>query len=657
MIFDWDPYLEPYRQVIVKRYQAVIRKKQELAGYNQLLKDKMNNHLFYGVHREKQERVFREWMPNAKSLYLVGECNGWREDPDYAFKPLGNGNWELRLPLSKAPHGMLFRWSAHWQGGGGERLPAYATRCVQDQQTKVFSAQVWDPRQSYQWRYPNPERVDHPLIYEVHIGMSSEEYGVATFDYFRKEVLPKVVDMGYNTLQIMALQEHPYYGSFGYQVANFFALSSRYGTPEDFKRLVDEAHRAGIAVVMDIVHSHAVGNEQEGLGLMDGTETLYFHAGERGQHPAWGTRCFDYGKDETLYFLLSNLKFWMEEYRLDGFRFDGVTSMIYRDHGLGRAFVDYQPYFDGQQDEDALTYLGLANVLVHEVSPSAITIAEEVSGMPGLAAPLSEGGFGFDFRMSMGIADHWIKWIKERSDEDWSVGEIYYQCSNKRQDERTISYAECHDQAMVGDQALLFRLLGKEMYTGMELDCPNLQVERGIALHKMIRLVTLATAGDGYLTFMGNEFGHPEWIDFPRAGNDWSYHYARRQWSLAENPCLRYGRLRDFERVMIQQARAEQWLAHSLEHLWQDEQRKILIFKRGRCIFAFNFNPLCSFSDFCFVAPAGKYRWVLDTDQKLFDGFDRIEAGGFYFTQLQDGENRLSLYLPSRSALVLKLED
>lgn len=657
MIFDKDPYLEPYIRVISRRYQEVVRKGQELAGYGNLLKDRVNNHLYYGVHRERNERVFREWMPNAVSLYLIGECNGWREDPEYAFRPVGGGNWELRLPLHKAPHGMLFRWSAHWRGGGGERLPAYATRCVQDPRTKQFSAQIWDPDRPYRWKHAQPKRVENPLIYEVHIGMSAEEGGVASFSHFRQHVLPKVIDLGYNTLQIMALQEHPYYGSFGYQVANFYALSSRFGTPDEFKRLVDEAHKAGIAVVMDVVHSHAVKNEQEGLGCFDGTTGLYFHEGERGEHPAWGTRCFDYGKEQTLFFLLSNLKFWLEEYRLDGFRFDGVTSMIYLDHGLGRSFVNYEPYFDGGQDEDALTYLGLANRLVHEVNPDAITIAEEVSGMPGLAAPLSEGGFGFDFRMSMGIADYWIKWIKERADEDWSVGEIFYQCSTKRADERTISYAECHDQALVGDQALLFRLLGKEIYTGMEVDKPNLVVERGIALHKMIRLVTLGTAGDGYLTFMGNEFGHPEWIDFPREGNGWSYHYARRQWSLADNPRLRYGRLRNFERAILHEATAGKWLHYPLEHIWQDEQRKILIFKRGRYIFALNFNPLCSFSDFCFEAPAGKYRWVLDTDQRLFDGFDRVEAGGFYFTHLQDQKNYLSIYLPSRTAVVLKMED
>lgn len=657
MIFDHDTYLVPYRDIILGRWREIVRKRQELAGYGGRLADSVNNHLYYMAHAEKGFRVFREWMPNAVSLYLIGDCNGWREEPEYAFRPLGNGNWELRVPLHRMPHGTLYKWSAHWHGGGGERLPAYASRCVQDPETKAFAAQVWDPPVKYRWRWPRPARVKHPLIYEVHIGMSGEQEGVSTFSRFRTEVLPRIVSLGYNTVQIMALQEHPYYGSFGYQVANFYALSSRFGTPEEFKRLVDEAHRAGIAVVMDVVHSHSVDNVAEGLSLFDGTDNLYFHTGERGRHPAWQSRCFDYGKDTTLYFLLSNLKYWLEEYRLDGFRFDGVTSMIYYDHGLGRAFTDYGCYFDGNQDQDALTYLALANVLVKEVNPDAVTIAEDVSGLPGLAAPLEEGGLGFDFRMSMGVADHWIKWIKEWRDEDWNIGEIYYELTNKRADEHTVSYAECHDQAMVGDKTIIFRLMDREMYTAMNRGSQNLTVDRGIALHKLIRLVTLGTAGDGYLTFMGNEFGHPEWIDFPREGNGWSYLYARRQWSLADNPMLRYGALQEFDREMIGLARRCGWLENPPVCLWQDEERKILIFSRGRFIFAFNFNPLRSFADYPVPVPAGKYSVRLDSDALRFDGFGRNEDGVPHFSRPADGRDFISLYLPSRSALVLEQEE
>lgn len=530
MIYDSDPYLKPYQEAIDARHRRILEAKDRIAVRGSL-SEGVNNHLFYGLHRlEDGSWIFREWAPNATKIYLIGEFNNWKRVDAYALSPTGNGNWEISLPPMFLNHGDLYKLFIEWPGGGGERLPSYVTRAVQDSETKLFSAQVWAPDKPFVWRHKRPGRRDKPLIYECHIGMSSEKEKVATFDEFRKDVLPRVADLGYDTLQIMALQEHPYYGSFGYQVSNFFALSSRFGTPEEFKKLVDAAHAKGIAVVMDIVHSHSVDNQNEGLSFFDGREDLYFYSGPQGHHPAWGSRCFDYGKDETKYFLLSNCKYWMEEYHLDGFRFDGVTSMLYWDHGLGKDFIGYDNYFNGGVDENAVTYLALANMLIKEIDPDAITIAEDVSGMAGLAAPFQRGGVGFDFRMAMGIADHWIKWIKELPDEKWNVSEMWWQLTNKRADEKTISYAECHDQALVGDKTIIFRLMDKEMYFGMNKDSKNAVVDRGIALDKMIKLVTIATAGNGYLNFMGNEFGHPDWIDFPREGNGWSYKYARRQW-------------------------------------------------------------------------------------------------------------------------------
>ena len=478
--------------------------------------------------------------------------------------------------------------------------------------------------------------------------MASEEGKVATFDEFRRNVLPRVSALGYDVIQIMALQEHPYYGSFGYQVSNFFALSSRFGTPEEFKALVDEAHRRHIAVVMDIVHSHSVDNEAEGLSRFDGREDLYFYKGPQGRHPAWGSRCFDYGKDETKYFLLSNCKYWMTEYMLDGFRFDGVTSMLYWDHGLGRAFNGYEAYFNEGVDTNALVYLALANLLVRELHPGAVTIAEDVSGMPGLAAPFAKGGIGFGFRMAMGIADHWIKWIKEESDEQWSAGEIWYELTNKRADEKTISYAECHDQALVGDKTLIFRLMDKEMYTAMNIGSQNLAVDRGMALHKMIRLVTLATSGGGYLTFMGNEFGHPEWIDFPRQGNNWSFHYARRQWSLEDNGLLRYGQLRNFDADMVHLFKKQDLLSAAPELIKADEGDHVLVFRRKKCIFAFNFHPTESFTGYGVTVPEGVYVSVLDSDDSRYGGFGRLRRGEVHWTQ----EGLLKAYLPARTVVV-----
>lgn len=654
MIFDTDKYLRPYREQIERRQKAIMYRKRMIAGFGKKLCDAVNNHLYYGVHISGDKVFFREWAPNATAIYLIGDVNGWKKDEQYRFANIGGGNWELSLPREKMPHGSLFRWLVEWNGGCGERLPAYATRCVQNPESKIFSAQIWAPEKPYKWKHRYTPKKQAPLIYEVHIGMSSEEEKVASFEEFRLNVLPRIIDLGYNTIQIMALQEHPYYGSFGYQVSNFFALSSRFGTPEEFKHLVDDAHAAGLSVVMDIVHSHAVDNEMEGLGKLDGTDYLYFHSGSRGTHPAWKSRCFNYANEATQLFLLSNVKYWLQEYHLDGFRFDGVTSMIYLDHGLGKDFVNYDCYFDGNQDEDAIVYLGLANILVKELNPKAITIAEDVSGLPGLAASLSQGGVGFDYRMSMGVADHWIKWIKERKDDQWSMGEIFYELTNKRADEKTISYAECHDQALVGDKTIIFRLIDKYMYDSMNIGSQCDVVDRGIALVKMIRLATIATAGNGYLNFMGNEFGHPEWIDFPREGNNWSHFYCRRQWSLAENGFLRYQFLQKFDREMIHLVDENKIFNNKPVSLYQDELQKLLIFERGCLIFAFNFHPSQSVTNFRFSAPKGKYRLILDTDGLDYNGFGRNDASVTHSTIEEYGDSKLSLYLPNRSAIVLK---
>ena len=664
MIYDYDEWLMPYKDVIDRRHEMILETKERMSVDGSLSKG-MNNHMYYGLHRDgKGNWVFREWAPNATKIYIIGEFNNWKRSDIYALKPIGGGNWEIVLPSMFLDHGTLFKLYIEWKGGGAERLPAYVTRTVQDPHTKSFCAQVWDPIKPYVWKNKKPGKRPHPLIYKCHIGMATEEEKVGTFEEFRLNVLPQVAELGYDTLQIMALQEHPYYGSFGYQVANFYALSSRFGTPEEFKALVDDAHGLGIAVVMDIVHSHSVDNESEGLGMFDGKEDLYFYSGWQGRHPAWGSRCFDYGKDETKYFLLSNCKYWMEEYNIDGFRFDGVTSMLYWDHGLEKDFVGYENYFNQGVDENAVTYLALANILVREMNKNAFTIAEDVSGMAGLAAPIEQGGVGFDFRMSMGVADNWIKWIKELSDDQWSMGEMWWQLTNKRDDEKTISYAECHDQAMVGDKTIAFRLMDKEMYFSMNKESQSDIVDRGIALHKMIRLVTLATCGNGYLNFMGNEFGHPEWIDFPREGNGWSHKHARRQWSLAEPDYLRYRYLRNFDRAMVNLARQEAVLDERPELFVQDEEKKILIFKRKNCIFALNFNPTASFVDYGFAAPAGKYEVVLNSDESEFDGFSRVKTGEVHFSVPVKNENgngkysdSLSLYLPNRCAVVLKKLD
>jgi len=660
-----DEWLMPFAKQIAQREKLATAKEKELTQ-GVTLSDFATGYLYFGLHRTASGWIFREWAPNATAIYMIGEFTNWKVNPEYALKRLSKGVWEIELSSNQLRHQQLYRLLICWKDGQGERIPSYANRTVQDEQTKIFSAQVWNPEQPFVWTAPvvdgngNATGSSAPLIYESHVGMATEEHRVGTFTEYRDKIIPYLKQSGYNTIQLMAIQEHPYYGSFGYHVSNFFAVSSRFGTPDEFKSLIDTAHRAGLRVIMDLIHSHSVKNVAEGLNIFDGTPYQYFHADEkRRNHPAWDSLCFNYGKNEVLHFLLSNCKYWLEEYHLDGFRFDGITSMLYTHHGLSRDFTEYAMYFDGSEDRDATTYLMLANKLIHQVKPDAITIAEEMSGMPGIATPIPEGGVGFDYRLAMGTPDYWIKVIKEQTDQNWDVGNIYYELSRKRDDEKTIGYVESHDQALVGDKTVFFRLVDKDIYNKMKVGNKSLVIERGIALHKMIRLITIATSGNGYLCFMGNEFGHPEWIDFPRQGNNWSYQYARRQWKLLSNPELKYRFLAEFDKAMLALISKENFFAHPAELIYEDKPGQILTFRRGDLVFIFNFNPDQSYTDFGILTGPGKFHIALNTDAPQFGGFGRIDETFDYFTGsiIPDRpmeNNYLKVYIPARCGVVFR---
>ncbi len=658
-----DPWLAPYADVIEHRAERARLLAARLTGGAhgaKALADFASAHEYYGLHRTKDGWVFREWAPHATEIWLVGDFNGWERSLAYRAERIpGRDVFEWRGPADAMAHGQFYHLEVCWDGGRGERIPAYVRRAVQDPKTGLFAAQVWDPK-PYAWRHDfrrDPEQA--PLIYEAHVGMAQEREGVGTYAEFAETILPRIKKAGYNTLQLMGIMEHPYYGSFGYHVSNFFAASSRFGTPEDLKALVDKAHGMGLAVIMDIVHSHAVKNERDGLSLFDGTPYQYFHDGSRGWHDAWDSRCFDYGKTDVLHFLLSNCRFWLDEYRFDGFRFDGVTSMLYLHHGLGVDFSNYGMYFDSSVDEDACTYLTLANTVIHTVRPDALTIAEDVSGMPGIGAPPNESGIGFDYRMAMGVPECWFKLVRDIRDEDWSVGFLWHELTNRRADERTVSYVESHDQALVGGKSFIFQMIDKEMYFSMHVGSDNLYVNRGIALHKMARLATLGCCC-AYLSFMGNEFGHPEWIDFPREGNNNSYHHARRQWSLRDDPKLYFKALGDFDEAMMRLINQSGVLDQATypKRVFASDDDKILAFMRGDLLFVFNFHGEHSFADYPIIVPPGQYRLALDTDAKPFGGFGRLQEGQDYPLATIERANEvcfaIHVYAPARTALVIR---
>jgi 1,4-alpha-glucan branching enzyme len=660
-IISIDPWLAPYQGALDHRQWVIDHQLKRILAGGVSLRDFALGHEYFGLHKNDSAWVLRERAPNATRIFLLSDQSNWQPVAPYAFKRLEDGVWELRIPANDLKHGDHYKLAVYWLEDGreicGERIPAFVRRVAQDPDTLLFSAQVWDPPVTYIWKNRG-FRVSKaaPRIYEAHVGMATEQPKVGTYKEFTEIVLPAICAAGYNTIQLMAVQEHPYYGSFGYQVSNFFAPSSRFGTPEELMELVDTAHGLGIAVIMDLVHSHAVKNELEGLSRIDGSYDLYFHSGARGEHPAWNTRLFDYGKIETLHLLLSNCRYWLDIFHFDGFRFDGVTSMIYRDHGLGSSVGSYDHYFCGNVDDDAMAYLALANRLIHELRPDAVTIAEEVSAMPGLAAPEAHQGIGFDYRLAMGVPDYWIKLLKHKRDEEWNVTEIWRELAARRAEEKTIGYCESHDQALVGDKTIMFWLADKEMYWHMHIDDRNIVIDRAIALHKLIRLVTLGTAGNGYLNFIGNEFGHPEWVDFPREGNGWSYHYARRLWSLRDNPELKYRFLAEFDRAMMFVCERFRVLENDWpQKIYEHVNDMVLAFERAGLLFVFNFHPTNSYQSRNIPAPAGSYRIVLNSDLSQFGGHDRIDSDMLYTSDKTSGG--INLYLPSRTSLVLSVAE
>ena len=653
-IFEYDPTLEPYKKDIELRMSEYKRVRNSLVRPRQKLSGFANAHEYFGFHRTKSGWFYREWAPEAEALYLTGDFNKWNKTA-LPLTNKGNGVWEVHvLGRYTLYDGCHVKTIVQKNGKLLERIPLYIRRVEQNPVDYTWCGVIVD-LPVYRWKNHTFKPKKNLFIYECHIGMAQEQEKVGTYKEFSDHILPRIKKAGYNTIQVMAIMEHPYYGSFGYQVSNFFAPSSRYGNENELKALIDKAHSMGIAVLLDVVHSHAIKNTAEGINEFDGTSYQFFHEGGRGDHPAWGTKLFNYAKPEVLHFLLSNLKYWMTNFHFDGFRFDGVTSMIYRDHGLGTAFTDYSKYFSLNTDTEAITYLQLANELIHEINPDAITIAEDMSAMPGMCLPISDGGVGFDYRLAMGLPDLWIKLIKEQRDEFWNMWHIWHELTSRRPKEKYIGYAESHDQALVGDKTIIFRLCDKEMYTAMNKSSDNDVIARGMALHKMIRLISLSAGGEGYLNFMGNEFGHPEWIDFPREGNNWSSFYCRRQWHLVDDKNLKYHYLADFDKDMVNLCRYRKVFSCEPQATVIDADKQVIAFKRGGMLLAFNFSPVNSYEGYRVkVKEKGVYKVDLSSDDYCYGGYGRVaHAVEYHAEKDENGDYSFLIYLPHRTAICL----
>lgn len=667
-----DPWLTPFAPELARRRATADNWLKVFEDSEGGLMNVADGYKTYGFHEDATGIHYKEWAPNAVSAHLVGDFNNWELKDEMSKDDFGN--FSITLPKGSIAHDSRVKIVLTLPGGEKiYRLPAWITRATappKESTSVSYEARFWNPDTQYEFKNPRPMPSESLRIYEAHVGISTPDARVGSYKEFTKNVLPRVKDLGYDAIQLMAIMEHAYYASFGYQVTSFFAISSRYGTPEDLKELIDTAHGMGIVVLLDVVHSHASKNVDDGLNNFDGSEYQYFHAGGKGNHPLWDSKLFNYGKYEVLRFLLSNLKFYLDVYKFDGFRFDGVTSMLYLHHGTGAggAFSgDYNEYLheNSPVDKEALTYLMLANDLIalcaEKEKTKFISIAEDVSGMPTLGVTRADGGVGFDYRLAMALPDMWIKLLKDKKDEDWDLNSIVHTLTNRRYSEKAIAYAESHDQALVGDKTLAFWLMDAEMYTNMSTLSPLTPVvDRGMSLHKMIRLVTHSLGGEGYLNFEGNEFGHPEWLDFPNVNNGDSYHYARRQFNLIDDDLLRYKFLYQFDKAMQHLESKYGWLHKKDQYIsLKHESDKVLIYEKAGLLFIFNFHPTNSYTDYrCGVEVGGTYKIVLNSDAAEFGGHNRVAHGQEFFTtdlEWNGRKNYLQVYIPNRTVLVLGL--
>ena len=672
-LINQDPYLKNFEWCIKRRNEHFKNLLHQIESNEKSLENFSNSYKNMGLHVLPNGDIkYREYAPGARGIALFGEFNNWNRD-QYWAKRDQYGFWDLIIPNEdgkpRIKHKSKVKCNVVLSNGQwADRNPIWIEYLYQNTQSLIFDGVFWNPETKYEWKYPKKHlpRPKSLRIYEAHVGMSSFYPKVTTYKDFTENILPRIKRLGYTAVQLMAIMHHANYASFGYHVNNFFAISSLFGTPEDLMELIDKAHEMGLFMIMDIVHSHASSNVDDGFNNWDGTDYLYFHGGKMGHHSLWDSRLFNYSSYETLRFLLSNCAYYSEKFRFDGFRFDGITSILYRNHGIKYSFSgDYNEYFSNNFDEDGGVYLMLANKLLHQINPEVITIAEDVSGMPGLCLTVEQGGFGFDYRLNMSVSDKWIQLLKEYKDENWNMGNLVFTLTNRRYNEKHIGYCESHDQSIVGDKTIAMWLFDKEMYWNMSCNSPEtIIISRGMSLHKLIRMITFALGGEGYLCFMGNEFGHPEWVDFPRPGNGFSYSHCRRRWDLCDNKNLRYKYLYNWDVAMNKLDDVFNFISSPFQYVsLKHEDDKIIVFEKGDLLFVFNFHPYKSYENYKIGTKWGtKHKIVLDSDEFRFFGKGRLEYGhGNFFPIINQGwnnrPNQFNLYIPSRTCMVLIAEE
>ena len=454
---------------------------------------------FLGCHFNAKagEATFRTWAPNAQAIHLVGDFNNWQEGKTPMIRISDSGIWEVVVTGVSVEQRYKFSIVA----SNGERIlkaDPFAFHSETDEKTASIICDLGTYKWGDQtWQKAKEDLFDKPVnIYELHLGswQRGENGEILTYAQIAMRLIPYIKEMHYTHIELMPVMEHPYGGSWGYQVCGFYAPTSRYGTPHDLMRFIDLCHQSGIGVILDWVPAHFP-KDAHGLYEFDGTPLYECQGDDRKEHPEWGTRCFDYGRTEVQSFLVSNAVFWLDIYHADGLRVDAVSSMLYLDYGRkpGQWFPNTQ---GNNKNLDAVSFLQKLNLAVFKYHPYTMMIAEESTAWPMVTKPPQDGGLGFNFKWNMGWMNDMLEYITidplfRKDVHNKLTFSFYYAFSEN------FILPISHDEVVHGKKSLLDKMPGN-----YEMKFAGLRAFLGYMM----------THPGKKLTFMGTEFGQfKEW--------------------------------------------------------------------------------------------------------------------------------------------------
>ncbi len=598
-----------------------------------------------GAHPRQTEGVagvhFAVWAPNAERVSVVGDFNRW----DGRRHPMGQrpgGLWELFLPDLPPATAYKYEVKSRHRGHLEQKADPYAFR---SEPPPKSASLVWDLRgsvwgdQEWMSRRASTDWLRQPMsIYEVHLG--SWRRPPLSYRELAGQLVPYLVEMGYTHLELLPILEHPFDGSWGYQVTGYFAPTARHGTPEEFRQFIDRCHQAGIGVILDWVPGHFP-KDAHGLAWFDGTP-LYEHEDPRqAEHRDWGTLIFNYGRHEVRNFLLSNALFWLREYHIDGLRVDAVASMLYLDYS--RQPGDWVPnVYGGRENLEAIEFLKKFNELAHAEAPGAVTIAEESTDWPGVSRPVYLGGLGFTFKWNMGWMHDMLGYFARHPvHRQYHQNDITFSMMYAFSENFVLPIS--HDEVTHGKGAVLAKMPGDYWQ-----QFANARAFLGYMYgHPGKKLL-----------FMGSEIG--QW-------NEWN-HDASVEWDL-----LRFDSHRQLQRYVadwnrLYQAEPALW---QVDHDWRgfewidfhDARHSVIAFLRRATdpqdflVFACNFTPVVRHGYRLGVPEPGFYREILNSDSQLYGGSDVGNSGGVTAEEHSCHGRRYSIVvtLPPLAVVVFKV--